>query len=893
MKRFYSILFAIALLAGTVAPFSTTISGMNGIRLEANAVHAETTTVKTTGVDNTYAPPANAKDYLDGCSFVGSENSIFPGCLEQLFYYIPYTFGSWAMAVAAQAFDAAANLTLSSTLYTTGSNFLEKGWTVTRDFANIFFILILLFIALSLVLDIEVGHANPKKMLVSVITIAILINFSFFMTEVIIDVSNSLALVFYNQISVINKDNQTVDNSQVTSQIQGNKYISASAVKPLSVALVKAFTPQVFSSPEFYNKLQQVGSRGFFSPYTGDSSVDKSKTGGHIDALVIIPILLIVGLMFLVVAYAFGVALISLIGRLIGLWIAIIFAPLAFVSFIIPSARHIPGFGWDEWISGLLKNAFAAPIYFFFLLLISLLTQISLVPAVTDPAFAKLSPGILLVLVILQFAIVITMLLQGTKYVRSAAGAIGEMIFKGAGALGGFAMGTAGLAAGTGLGAVAVGGQKAIGGLGRKIADSSTMKKWAEGKGGNFKVAGIDLKFGSDLKQWAGKNTLMAGVGLTKSSFDARHTGVANWVSKTAGVNLGSFGALSTKKTAGGLEASIHRETEKDEKMKKLLGHDGEEKKKVDTAIDKRKKDIEDTKSELDQIKSDKKEFSELNKKIDELRTRPIQEGPTDTEDDLARKEREKAAEIETYKAQAEVIKERMVETDPEGNKTEKSEATIQNKLNKFKRGERDKAKKRTVKNGYTKEQALEDMSLEEMEKISKNVENDRFKSYLHYQAQRSNYHTGPMERDAYGNATDFHVDTKTAVRNWGRAFEDAAKTTGKYALVGTIAGPVGTLVGGITGGIVSLLREAADAIGQGNIGVRIAEAESAHHNIEALKGTGDKKDAKHDHSAEVYKPGQSKVGTFLTSIFGGIVGGGGGGHKPSGGGGHAPAAHH
>ena len=43
-------------------------------------------------------------------------------------------------------------------------------------------ILILLFIALASVLDIQIGHADPKKLLVNLVMVALVINFSFFIT---------------------------------------------------------------------------------------------------------------------------------------------------------------------------------------------------------------------------------------------------------------------------------------------------------------------------------------------------------------------------------------------------------------------------------------------------------------------------------------------------------------------------------------------------------------------------------------------------------------------------------------------------------------------------------------------------------------------------------------
>ncbi len=865
MKRFAPLIFTIAILASTLLPFSATLT--------ANRAYAD----NTTSVNTTYTPPQDVQGYLEECSI----KTFIPGCLEQLIYYIPYTFGSWAMSVAAEAFDAAANLTLSSTLYTTGSNFLEKGWTVTRDFANIFFILILLFIAFSLVLDIEIGHANPKKMLTSVILVAILINFSFFATEVVIDISNSMALVFYNQISVVNESGGAVNNDDVNKQLKdtNNQYINASAVKPLSVALVKAFTPQVFSNPAFYEKLKKVGSSGFFN-----SSSKVVNTSDKIEAMVIIPIMLMVGMMFLVVAYSFIVALISLLGRLIGLWIAIVFAPLAFVSMIVPSTKEISGFGWNDWSSSLLTNAFAAPIYFFFLLLISLLTQISIVPKTIPDS---LSPGILLVLVIIQFAIVMTMLLKATSYVKKAAGEIGNMVMKGAQVLVG---GAAGLAAGTALGAVALGGQATVGFVGKRISQSGMLNKWASGEGGGG-------KFGRALKQFTGENVLKGSQFLSKSSFDARHTGVANALSSATGIGLGSFGALAAAKTAGGLEAAAARKAEKDEKfanslrqnsaqeaeLKKLKGarekeldeKEAEQKlqQKLKENIDAEVRTQETIRREASElmknlnaqgIKPGDKRYDDAQKAFDEALVK-LNDGPSalkkQAEDarKAAQKIKEEADAIKLGKRNADgtQIKATEGETKADGTTVTKKEADSGKIISK------------------------DSLSLSDLEKLVENSKKAPARAYLAYQAETSGYHTN-VTRDKLGNVTGFHVDTsQPGERNWARAgmrVFGAAALGGLTGNIGLLTTAVSGIGGAVTFGVAAAMRDVLAEMGGGKTGSSIVAGEAAHHTAEP--------GGKHEHEHGVYHSPNKDFFDQLKSIFTG-GGGGGGGSKP------AAAAHH
>jgi len=78
----------------------------------------------------------------------------------------------------------------------TGSLLVQNGWTITRDFANMFFILILLAIALAFILF---PRHQVKKALPRLIIIALLINFSLPIAGFLIDVSNVFSDYFVSQ----------------------------------------------------------------------------------------------------------------------------------------------------------------------------------------------------------------------------------------------------------------------------------------------------------------------------------------------------------------------------------------------------------------------------------------------------------------------------------------------------------------------------------------------------------------------------------------------------------------------------------------------------------------------------------------------------------------------
>ena len=90
-----------------------------------------------------------------------------------------------------------ANVTTSQA--NTGSNHpVIQGWRTFRDLANIVFLFILLYAAINIIIG---GSTDTKRIISRTIIVAILVNFSFFLTGLVIDIGNIVALVFYNAFS--------------------------------------------------------------------------------------------------------------------------------------------------------------------------------------------------------------------------------------------------------------------------------------------------------------------------------------------------------------------------------------------------------------------------------------------------------------------------------------------------------------------------------------------------------------------------------------------------------------------------------------------------------------------------------------------------------------------
>src|SRR4030043_186386 len=72
----------------------------------------------------------------------------------------------------------------------------QTGWGMSRDFANLLFILFMVVVAFATILRLE--RYGAKQLLPTIIIIALLINFSFVICAVIIDFSNLTATIFIN-----------------------------------------------------------------------------------------------------------------------------------------------------------------------------------------------------------------------------------------------------------------------------------------------------------------------------------------------------------------------------------------------------------------------------------------------------------------------------------------------------------------------------------------------------------------------------------------------------------------------------------------------------------------------------------------------------------------------
>lgn len=186
---------------------------------------------------------------------------------------------------------------------------ISVGWTLVRDFLNMFFILIILFVAISTILRID--RYDARKMLKTIILAALLINFSKPIALFFIDLSQ-LAMGFFM--------------NNITSQ-----YAS------------------------YTTELMNV---------TGmEKTVSSSGSGNNYVAIIASMIFAIIFL-FIFAVMIFILAL-GLFLRLIAFLTLIVLSPFAFFGLALPGTPL--GSGWDNWLKKMTNWGFFGPVLMFFL----------------------------------------------------------------------------------------------------------------------------------------------------------------------------------------------------------------------------------------------------------------------------------------------------------------------------------------------------------------------------------------------------------------------------------------------------------------------------------------------------------------------------------------------
>ena len=458
-------------------------------------------------------------------------------------YVFTVGLGSGVAFVAAYFFDITVYMALNSAAY--ALDFISQGWTAARDLANMAFILILVYIAYTILLNSET--TGTMKMLAWVIFIALIVNFSFFLTRLVIDGGNILAVQFYNAIpgeSMENFFGQGAAGSAATTA--ASTAISYTGGNSSSLANTKDITSNIMKGLN----LQGAFSSGAFQKFQTDS--------GFFTSFLILSFLYItLGLFFFLLAMLLITAGIKFLFRVVILWFVIIASPLALVARAMPGKMN--GL-YKQWQDMLIKNTFYPAVFLFIFIFISNfmgqlgpggvvgsifgdLAQLSSNPNIGGMGFLAASVGAIAIrmgLLIALLYVAITVSDMVSSYGASAAHNVtGWVSRKGTGMM---------------FGGMGVLGRNTFGWAGSRLAQSEPARHLAAQKGGRGLI---------------GSGLMRTGEFLGKRTFDARGVSLAR-------AGLGKIGIEAKEPVwgKGGYAESFKKRVEKKTAFAEKLGPD-------------------------------------------------------------------------------------------------------------------------------------------------------------------------------------------------------------------------------------------------------------------------------------------------------------------------------
>lgn len=275
----------------------------------------------------------SAEQYLtaqqdDSCGVANIGGCIRAG-LSSIGQALTWAFGSLLVA-AGTILDISIKVSILSVKDWLLNSGVDKAWRFLRDLGNLFFVFVLLYIAIATVFELK-GVGDPKRLVVNVIIIALLVNFSGFFTRIIIDASNIVAYEFYTQMgggavtggNKLGIGGQLVSRLNLTQQMMGRGSVVVKGTDSSG--------KEVIISTPVIRSLSITG-------------IIVQTFGNIIIILVCCFVLIAISIMFLI--------------RTVYLLFLYILSPLAFVSYIIPDSKYNY---FNAWTQKLIHQALVAP----------------------------------------------------------------------------------------------------------------------------------------------------------------------------------------------------------------------------------------------------------------------------------------------------------------------------------------------------------------------------------------------------------------------------------------------------------------------------------------------------------------------------------------------------
>lgn len=283
-----------------------------------------------------------------------------------------------------------------------GIQSVQLGWVILRDISNSVFILIILWIAFTIIFDFESESLGGRKLLIKVVVMALLINFSLVLVTGLFGITNFISQQFADRMppdvaafiaGTINLQNVDTQLSPAQSQQLQQQYQQTQVQQDANTQRSELLKSEVqgpsvkdtlLASVGIQSAQAQAGTIGgavagciAASLFTfGIGCPAAALAGGFIGAItdvlgssligtqLNIALRLAAADIFLLLAFAaLGVGAVALLVRFLAMIILSIFAPVAFILYALPGKFGHSYF--QMWLSALIKWAFFAPIFYF------------------------------------------------------------------------------------------------------------------------------------------------------------------------------------------------------------------------------------------------------------------------------------------------------------------------------------------------------------------------------------------------------------------------------------------------------------------------------------------------------------------------------------------------
>lgn len=208
---------------------------------------------------------------------------------------------------------------------------ITEVWKVIRDFINLFFIFIVLYISIGTILGLE--SINWRKTLSNLVIAAIFMNFSLFLTKVVVDVSNVMTLTFYDQLPNVG----TTAGGSVDSALGNKPKLSSSIMQSLSLQSI--YNPREQRLPQTAGEVATYAASQTAQPFNESFVLILATVMGSV-------FLLVTAFVMLAGAWLFVL-------RFIKIVVLMIKSPMAFAGWVLPRFQPFS----TKWLNDLQAQA--------------------------------------------------------------------------------------------------------------------------------------------------------------------------------------------------------------------------------------------------------------------------------------------------------------------------------------------------------------------------------------------------------------------------------------------------------------------------------------------------------------------------------------------------------